>query len=65
MQNQAIFIGMDAIPIDLDYNAVKIVMDLYGIEDQLDCFQRVVKVWHTMAATGRAKRKTKESKSNR
>ena len=61
VQNQAIFIGMNAVAIDLDYNAVKIVMNLYGIEDQLDCFQRVVKVWHTMAAADRMKQKAKES----
>lgn len=51
---------MDAIPVDLDYNAVKVVMDLYKIENQLDCFQRVVKVWHTMAATDRMKQKAKK-----
>ena len=27
--------------IDLDFNAVKTVMDLYGVRDQRDCFEKV------------------------
>jgi len=57
VRNQAIYVGMDGIPVDLDYRAVKVVMDMYGIEDQADCFQKVLKAWNHIAATDRLKRK--------
>ena len=56
VRNQAIYVGMDATPIDLDYGAVKIVMDFHDIEYQLDCFQRVLKMWHHVAELNRLKR---------
>jgi hypothetical protein len=56
VRNQAIFAGMDGIPVDLDYKAVKIVMDLYGVENQRECFEKVTKVWHEIAAIDRVKR---------
>jgi hypothetical protein len=51
---------MDGIPVDLDYKAVKIVMDLESIESQADCFQRVLKMWHHIAELDRLKRMSKE-----
>jgi len=48
---------MDAVPIDLNYQSVQFVMDLYGIENQKDCFEKVLKAWHHVAAIDRAKRK--------
>jgi hypothetical protein len=57
--NQAIFAGINGVAVDLDYGAVKFVMDLYEIEDQRNCFERVLRVWHSMAEIDRAKRKVK------
>jgi hypothetical protein len=61
VRNQAIYVGMDGIPVDLDYKAVKIVMDLEDIENQADCFQRVLKMWHHIAELDRLKRESKRS----
>jgi len=58
VRNQAIFGGMDAVPIDLNYQSVQFVMDLYGIKNQKDCFEKVLKAWHHVAAIDRAKRKS-------
>ena len=60
VRNQAIFVGMEAVPVDLDYNAVKLVMDLYEIENQRECFEKVLRAWHCVAAIDRAKRKEKQ-----
>lgn len=32
--------------IDLDYTAVKHVMDLYGIADQRTCFEKITRAFH-------------------
>jgi len=32
--------------IDLDYAAVKAVMDIYKIADQMDCFSKVARAFH-------------------
>jgi hypothetical protein len=61
VSNQAIFAGMNAVPIDLNYPAVKFIMDLYGIKNQRDCFERVLKLWHHVAKIDRAKRKAKQN----
>lgn len=57
--NQAIFAGMDGVPVDLNFQAVKFIMDLYEIGNQRDCFERVLRVWHNIAETDRAKRRIK------
>ena len=62
VRNQAIYVGVDAIPIDLDFKAVKIVMDFYKIENQVDCFQRVLKMWHHVAAKDRFEREATKLK---
>lgn len=59
-RNQAVFVGMDGVPVDLDINAVKTVMDLEGIRDQRDCLQRVRAMWHHVAELDRLKRKSKK-----
>ena len=46
VHGQAIYVGMDAVAVDLDFNAVKFIMDLTGVEKQLDCFNRVCMMWH-------------------
>lgn len=38
--------GMTGEIIDLDYAAVKAVMDIYGIEDQQQCFVKVSRAFH-------------------
>ena len=32
--------------IDLNYTAIKIMMDLYGVEKQRECFEKVTKTFH-------------------
>ncbi len=36
--------------VDLDYAAVKAVMDIYGVKDQRDCFDKVVRTFHHFLA---------------
>jgi hypothetical protein len=57
VRNQAIYVGMEAVPVDLDFKSVKIVMDFYDIKNKADCFQRVLKMWHHVAELDRIKRK--------
>lgn len=38
----------DGMIVDLNLQAVKIAMDLHGVKDQLDCFQRVRRAWHEL-----------------
>lgn len=40
-KNQMIIGGMGTV-VGHDYNAVKMLMDLYGIDNQRDCFERVL-----------------------
>lgn len=44
-RNQVITAGMGEV-IDISIPAVKIVMDLYGVEDQKSCFQKVLHLFH-------------------
>jgi hypothetical protein len=60
VHSQAIYVGMDGVAVDLNFNAVKFVMDLNGVENQHDCFQKVHKMWHHMNTMDRIKRKTKK-----
>lgn len=60
VHSQAIYVGMDAVAVDLDYNAVKFVMDLNDVEDQFDCFHKVLMMWHHMKKIDNAKRKIKK-----
>ena len=51
---------MDGVAVDLDFNAVKFVMDLNQVDDQFDCFHKVLKMWHHMANIDNQKRKLKK-----
>ena len=46
VRGQVIAVGMEGKVIDLNYPAVKMVMDLYGVKNQKDCFEKVVRVFH-------------------
>ena len=59
--NQAVFIGIDGTPVDLDFQSVKFILDLYGIEDPKECFEKVLKAWHHIAAINRAKQRAKST----
>lgn len=59
VRNQAVYGGVDAVPIDLKYESVKFIMDMYEIDSQRDCFEKVLKAWHHVAAIDRSKRKGK------
>ena len=37
--------GQHDIVVDLDYPAVKMVMDLYRVQDQRECFEKVVRTF--------------------
>lgn len=46
-------------PIDIDHNALHRAMDLYGVEDKRDCFERVCTVARHMLQVTWEKRKAK------
>lgn len=50
VRNQVItyFDGQRTKVMDLNYLAVKMMMDLYGVGSQKECFERVVSVFHTL-----------------
>jgi iron uptake system EfeUOB component EfeO/EfeM len=41
--------------VDLNYSAVKIVMDLYEVKKQRECFEKVLKTFHVMLNRSREK----------
>ncbi|MHC4265973.1 MAG: hypothetical protein ACYSUK_08580 [Planctomycetota bacterium] len=61
VHSQAIYVGMDGVAVDLNFQAVKLVMDLLEVEDQADCFQKVCKVWHHMNEMDNLKRRSKKN----
>ena len=60
VHSQAIYVGMEGVAVDLDFNAVKFVMDLNEVEDKFDCFHKVLMMWHHVANIDNAKRKIKK-----
>ena len=58
VHSQAIYV--ECVAVDLDFNAVKFVMDLNEVEDKLDCFHKVLLMWHHRAKIDNAKRKIKK-----
>jgi len=48
VRNQVVtvFNGERNVVIDLNYPAVKMVMDLYGVKNQRDCFEKVLGTFH-------------------
>ena len=61
VHSQAIYVGMDGIAVDLDFNAVKFVMELLDVENPVDCFNKVHKVWHHINTMDNIKRKNKNA----
>ena len=59
VRSQAIYVGMDGLAVDLDFNAVQFVMDLEEVENKRDCFHKVLKMWHHIAKINNEKRKIK------
>jgi hypothetical protein len=49
-RHQTITAGVEGRQIDLSIPAVKIVMDLFGVKNQLECLQRVRKLWYEVKA---------------
>lgn len=45
-RRQVVTSGIDGRILDISIPAVKIAMDLYGIKNQLDCLNRVRKLFH-------------------
>jgi len=52
VQDQVVTAGMGE-PVDLDIGAVKIIMDLQRVEDQLGCLRRVRRVFRHFAEIDR------------
>jgi len=48
---------MEGVAVDLDFNAVKFIMDLNEVDNQFDCFQKVHAMWHYIQSM---KRETKK-----
>jgi hypothetical protein len=51
-RNQVITAGMGEV-IDLNYQTVKTIMDLYGVKDQQDCLMKVINTFHHFLAKER------------
>jgi hypothetical protein len=54
VQNQAIF--AQTVPVDLNYESLFRVMDLYEVDNKKVCFEKVVKLWHKIASLERLKK---------
>ena len=52
-RNQVITIGEHGQPVDINIQAVKVVMDLHGVTDQKLCLHRVRHLWHAVEAERR------------
>jgi hypothetical protein len=52
-RSQVITIGEHGQPIDVNIQAVKVVMDLHGVTDQKTCLHRVRSLWHAVEAERR------------
>ena len=53
VRGQVITAGPQGIVVDINYQSLDIVMDMYEIEDKKDCFERVVGLFRTMLAEER------------
>ncbi len=51
VRNQVITTAMGSV-VDISFPAVKVVMDLMGVEDQQDCFFRVHHLFHEFRPRG-------------
>jgi hypothetical protein len=60
--NQAIYVGMDGVPVDVKHSAVERAIDRYRIENEKDCFEKVLTAWHHIAKIKRSKRKAESNK---
>ena len=60
--NQAIYVGMNGVPVDLNHVAIEQALERYRIEDKEDCFDKVLIAWHHIAKINQANYKAKSSK---
>ena len=44
IQNQLIIAGMNGVILDVDFNAIKFILDLYDIANKKIIFEKVIKV---------------------
>jgi len=45
-RGQVVTMGEHGIAIDINISAVKAAMDIYGVADQRECLQKVMKLFH-------------------
>ncbi len=57
-QNQVIMSGSGNV-VDINFVAIKVMLDLYKIENQQNVFDKIVKVFHHFLAEDREKNKNK------
>ena len=55
--SQAIYVGMEGVAVDLDFNALKLALDLNEVENQKDCFYKVLMMWRHINKLNNAKKK--------
>ena len=55
--SQAIYVGMEGVAVDLDFNALKLALDLNEVENQRDCFHKVLMMWRHINKLNNAKKK--------
>jgi hypothetical protein len=60
--SQAIVAGMSGVVLDISFEAVCRVMDLYGVEHKRDCFKKVVTAFRHMRDKQREKQEQENGK---
>jgi len=56
---QAIYAGMDGIPVDPNFHTINLIMDMLDIENRKECFMRTVKLWREINTLKILKKKNK------
>lgn len=61
VQSQVIIAGMSGEIVDLNYTAVKTVMDWYNVENQRSCFEKIRAVFQHMQDVRRKEKEERET----
>lgn len=46
LRSQYNYVGMDAIPIGINYSIVIDILDLYGVVERVNCFEKIITLVH-------------------
>lgn len=56
VKRQAIYVGMNGVPVELDFKALAFTMQMLGVDDRPGCFVKVRKIWHHILSLDQLKR---------